>query len=791
MKKSLIAGASVFALVAGLGSAAQADDENIAVSLSTLNQTVVNSATVTEDDGESNQGVAGGAENSLNNNFGSDTYEEQVLNQNNIDSGINSAQQGGNAAAIAVDMDGPGPFGGEQGDLNLAVSGNIADQDVTNTAHVNSNDGDNIPDNADPLLEKDGVAGEAKNSLNNDFKNDTFDDQVMNQNNINSGINSGQQGGNATALAVDLDGAPGDVSGNIALSGNYLTQDVENQATVSDSDPGVPDNDNEHNDAIAGEAVDSMQNEFGRETFENQVGNQNNINSGINSAQQGANTTSVAASLGELDIDLGPGNIDGETNNDLNKGLQAIADALAYDVEGIGLGGGQTGEPFEGNIAAARSKGDQTVINNADNSGDSENNDEEDGGIGGDPVNSMHNNFGRDTFRGQAINQNNINSGINSAQQGANTTALAVDTDGGFNVLDLNIAVTDSNQTQHVTNTAMADDEANDGVGGFDEDNTDPDAPNNSLFNKFGNQTYMDQTINQNNINAGINSMQQGMNTTSMAIDNSASALDVNAAWASTTGVQNGSNTAKDNSFGEIDDVGLGIGGNPRGNTLNNVFGSNTFQNQAINQNNINAGINSAQQGGNTSALAVADSVSFVDVNLSHAETHLTQGTPADGDSPAVPLTNLAETTGDSSGGIGGNPQGDGDNTDPLSNHFGDRTFENQVMNQNNINAGINSAQQGANTTALALDLGGPGGVDLNHAVSLASLSQTVTNTAIADDDLNAGIGGGPLNALNNNFGDHTFQNQVMNQNNINSGINSAQQGSNTVAMAISGGPGF
>ena len=108
-------------------------------------------------------------------------------------------------------------------------------------------------------------------------------------------------------------------------------------------------------------------------------------------------------------------------------------------------------------------------------------------------------------------------------------------------------------------------------------------------------------------------------------------------------------------------------------------------------------------------------------------------------------------------------------------------------MNQNNINSGINSVQQGANTVSAAVDLGGPGGLDINTAVSMSTLSQTVTNTATVNGPNNAGVGGDPYYALNNNFGSDTFKNQVMNQNNINSGINSAQQGANTVAVAYSG----
>ena len=87
---------------------------------------------------------------------------------------------------------------------------------------------------------------------------------------------------------------------------------------------------------------------------------------------------------------------------------------------------------------------------------------------------------------------------------------------------------------------------------------------------------------------------------------------------------------------------------------------------------------------------------------------------------------------------------------------------------------------------AIAADLGGSGGFDLNGAISLAELDQTVTNTATVSGN-NLGIGGAPTNSFNNTFGTNTFQNQVMNQNNINSGINSAQQGANTVAISFSG----
>jgi hypothetical protein len=774
MKKSLIAGASVFALVSGFGTSAWADDINVAVGVNVLGQTVTNNATVLGF-GDEGMGIAGGAQNSLNNNFGDETYENQVLNQNNINSGINSAQQGGNTAALAVDSDGVGGFNSPlvDFDANLAIAGTWATQDATNTAFVNADD-EGAPDDG----EDNGIAGDADFSLNNNFGEWTFDEQVLNQNNINSGINSAQQGANTTAIAADLDGSEDNLSVNAAFAGTHLEQEVDNEATNSN---GIPfDAGNTDNDAIAGEVNNSLNNEFGTSTFENQVLNQNNINSGINSAQQGANTTAIAASVGNSGVDFGPGDADvSETGEGLPDAVNAVENAIGYDVFGAGVGNGFGDvELFEGNVAAAHSEGDQTVYNDATNSGEGLFLGEQDGGVGGDPTSSLNNHFGDESFRAQVLNQNNINAGINSAQQGANTTAIAADTDGGFfeSVLDANVAVATSDQDQHADNDALTEDNDNDGIGGFDSD----DGPgNDALHNVFGANTFRDQVLNQNNINAGINSGQQGMNTSAIAYDNSFSLADVNVAWAESYGNQTGENNAEDESNEAVLDItGLGVGGNPKDGTLNNQFGDYTFENQVLNQNSINAGINSFQQGGNTSAMAIADSISFLDVQLAVASTELHQD-----------VDNLARVDSDvGSGGIGGNPQGDADSgLNPLSNEFGTDTFRNQVMNQNNINAGINSAQQGANTTALAVDLGAGGGVDLNGAVSLASLSQTVTNTATAVGANNGGVGGGANYALNNNFGSHTFTNQVMNQNNVNSGINSAQQGSNTVAIAVSG----
>ena len=773
MKKSLIAGASVFALVAGLSGTAlaQSADLNSAQATNVENQTVTNKAT-NADKNDSNDGIGGDPFESLNNNFGDDTFENQVLNQNNINSGINSAQQGGNAAAIAVDGDGPPGGGGPQIETNLAKAKNTQTSTVKNTAEVETED-----DNGDA----DGIGGDPNNSMVNDFGSDTFDNQVINQNNINSGINSAQQGGNAAAIAVDLDGASTNNALNEAMAENKQTQTVTNKATVG--------KDNEDDDGVGGEGEYSLRNEFGIETFENQTINQNNINSGINSAQQGANSVAIAASSQESDangglanipdINIGRLNIDQETEDAINDANQLLIDTLGLEIDAVN---GNVGDPEnnETNKATSKSTGNQTVDNLA-RVEDDEDDGDKDGGVGGDSHDSLSNEFRDRTFQEQVLNQNNINSGINSAQQGANTAAIAVDLDEGSNNSDTNMASATSNHTQDFTNKAEVSGEDNDGVGGFDGDDNNED----TLYNNFGEETFQEQVINQNNINAGINNGQQGMNTAALAIDDSNSTTDLNSAVARTTATQDGKNVAKDSSEGDRDDgvieSGHGVGGSPAEDNLNNKFGEYTFQEQVLNQNNINSGINSAQQGGNTAAIAIADNGSTTDTNLADAKTDLTQGTTE------VPLKNLAEATGEDSGGVGGNPTGNGDEEDPLSNAFGDYTFESQVMNQNNINSGINSAQQGANTVALAIDLGGAGGLDLDTAVSLSTLNQTVTNTATVSGSGNAGIGGDPTYALNNNFGEYTFQNQVMNQNNINSGINSAQQGANTVAIAFSG----
>lgn len=98
MKKSLIAAASAAALMVGVTSPAWAFlDDNTAVAVSVLGQTHTNNADV-----NTFNAIIQDQDNNLNNNFGSSSFQGQVLSQNNNNSGVNSALQGATTSAIAV-----------------------------------------------------------------------------------------------------------------------------------------------------------------------------------------------------------------------------------------------------------------------------------------------------------------------------------------------------------------------------------------------------------------------------------------------------------------------------------------------------------------------------------------------------------------------------------------------------------------------------------------------------------------------------------------------------------------
>ncbi|MEO3430376.1 hypothetical protein AAFN88_16080 [Pelagibius sp. CAU 1746] len=102
MKKSLIAAASAFALIIGGTSPSWAfldDQENTAVAVSVLGQTHTNNGNV-----NTMNALLQAQGNVLNNNFGNNTFRAQVLNQQNINSGVNSALQGANSVAIGANV---------------------------------------------------------------------------------------------------------------------------------------------------------------------------------------------------------------------------------------------------------------------------------------------------------------------------------------------------------------------------------------------------------------------------------------------------------------------------------------------------------------------------------------------------------------------------------------------------------------------------------------------------------------------------------------------------------------
>ena len=100
MRKTLITSVSAMALLTGMSVAALADS-NEATAKNDLWQGVSNEATKVEREYDTG-GIASDAYGSLNNNFGSHTFANQIVNQNNINSGINSAQQGAVTFSAAV-----------------------------------------------------------------------------------------------------------------------------------------------------------------------------------------------------------------------------------------------------------------------------------------------------------------------------------------------------------------------------------------------------------------------------------------------------------------------------------------------------------------------------------------------------------------------------------------------------------------------------------------------------------------------------------------------------------------
>lgn len=109
---------------------------------------------------------------------------------------------------------------------------------------------------------------------------------------------------------------------------------------------------------------------------------------------------------------------------------------------------------------------------------------------------------------------------------------------------------------------------------------------------------------------------------------------------------------------------------------------------------------------------------------------------------------------------------------------FGDTTFQDQDVDVNNFNTGINGSQQGGIAVAVVNDN------DCNcGAVSINWLDQEADNSIDVDDD---GLDDDGIYDGTMHFGVNTFRHQDVAVNNFNSGWNAAQQG----GIAITGATG-
>ncbi|MGH6947451.1 MAG: hypothetical protein ACREDZ_08995, partial [Kiloniellales bacterium] len=199
--RKLLAGASVLALLAFAGpaladdlqyvdidvtnSGIDLDDSDFnedAISINVNRQSIDNTvdtedgANVVEDDGLYNGDLF----------FGNKTFEEQKVNNNNVNSGVNAGQQ--NGIAVSIDVN----------DKDGALSLNVLDQNGHNRV---GNDG-NFGADLDDLV--DGSEYDAEMW----FGDKTFEKQKVNNNNLNTGINAGQQGGIAVAVSGNPFGFP-------------------------------------------------------------------------------------------------------------------------------------------------------------------------------------------------------------------------------------------------------------------------------------------------------------------------------------------------------------------------------------------------------------------------------------------------------------------------------------------------------------------------------------------------------------------------------------------------------
>lgn len=287
--------------------------------------------------------------------------------------------------------------------------------------------------------------------------------------------------------------------------------------------------------------------------------------------------------------------------------------------------------------------------------------------------------FGDETFEEQKVNVNNANTGLNQGAQGG--IALGIDINDKDGAISLNVL--DQNGSNH--------------VGDFQGDGPD-DLVDDAEYDAemwFGSKTFKEQKVNVNNMNTGINAGQQG--GIAVAVSGDPTGLPINDnddpetaevqnldVYTSGNGIHLELDSAESDAFAanvnrqkvvnevEADDDGVDEGNDPGLYDANIHFGDETYEHQKVNVNNLNTGINAVQQGGIAVAVDLLDDDGAVAMNVLDQVAHNTFGSDLD----SLVEGDYSEYAGEI--------------------HFGNRTFDNQKVNVNNINTGINAAQQGA-----------------------------------------------------------------------------------------------
>ena len=209
--RKILGGASALALVMALSAPAQAADLTVdgVGSISDANAISVNLQSQDVHQSIDNEENVDGTYNG-DMNFGDFTYEDQHINSNNVNSGMNGAQQ--NGVSFSIDLEGSGYEleidGLETGDLELDWDDETLEFDDSSVDHAHIKPGTAAVsanalkqvatqsiDSSDENVDDDSVYNGDMN-----FGQDTFRNQAINANNFNSGMNAAQQGGVAVSV---------------------------------------------------------------------------------------------------------------------------------------------------------------------------------------------------------------------------------------------------------------------------------------------------------------------------------------------------------------------------------------------------------------------------------------------------------------------------------------------------------------------------------------------------------------------------------------------------------------